>query len=355
MTIYQPMRRQILRGAAVTALGTSLGLLKAPRARASVPVVVTDPGGEWQVAAKDAFYTPYQQQTGTTLEIGTRPSLALGQIKAMVDAHNVQWDVTDLADYLMYRGGKSGLLEPIDYKGVDTTGMLKDALMPYGVGLDAYATIMSYSTKKWESGQGPKNWAEFWDVKKFPGRRAMSGIGYGPLEFALLADGVPPDKIYPIDVKRALAKMSEIRPHIYVWWTTGAQQAQLMQDGEVDLIQGWNGRLWAGISQGAPFHLEWNQGMYQWEGWVIPKGAAQADAAMKFIAFSMKPKQQAIFAEHLAYGPSNSGAFQSIPPARREILPTYAVNRKRLFRADAEWLSDHLDELTAAWTRWRAS
>ena len=355
MHAYKPTRREFFRSASLAAAAlTAPAVLRGRSAAAATPLVVTDPGGEWEAAAKAGFYTPYEQESGTKIRFGSRPSLALGQLKAMVEAGNMQWDVTELADYLMYSGGKAGLLEKIDYQGMDTSGMLKDALMPYGVAVDAYATIMAYNTKKWPAGQGPKSWADFWDVKRFPGRRAMSGIGYGPLEFALLADGVAPEAIYPLDIKRALAKMNEIKPHIYVWWTTGAQQAQLMHDDQVDLIQGWNGRLTSGIAQGAPFVLQWNQGMYQWEGWVIPKGSPHPAEGLKFIAYTMRAKQQAIFAEHIAYGPSNQDAFAFIPQQRKAILPTYAENLKGLFRGDAAWLSEHLQEITAAWTQWRA-
>jgi len=351
----QTTRREFLRTAsAAAAAAATLSAIRPRVAEAAGQLVITDPGGEWQAAAKEAFYMPYQQATGTGINFAARPSLALGQLKAMVESNNVQWDVTELADYLMFRAGKSGLLEPIKYQGVDTSGVLKDAMMQYGVGVDAYATVMAYSTKKWPAGKGPKTWADFWDVKRFPGRRAMTGIGYGPLEFALLADGVPKDKLYPLDVKRALKKMDEIKPYVSIWWTTGAQQAQLMLDGEVDLIQGWSGRLYSGITQGAPFHMEWNQGMYQWEGWVIPKGAAHAAEAQKFIDFAMQPKQQAIFAEHMPYGPSNQKAFSFIPKERRTVLPTYGPNLEKLFRADAEWLADNLDSLTASWTQWHA-
>ncbi|HVA37446.1 MAG TPA: ABC transporter substrate-binding protein [Candidatus Dormibacteraeota bacterium] len=355
MKVHQSTRREFIRGAAAAGAGAVLiAGVRPGAADAAGQLVVTDPGGEWEAAASKAYYLPFQQASGTHVTFGARASLAIGQLKAMVESHNVQWDVTDLSDYLISRAGKAGLLEPIDYSSMDTAGMLKDAMMKYGVGNDAYATIMAYSTKKWAPGKGPQSWADFWDVKRFPGRRSLSGIGYGPMEFALLADGVPKDKLYPLDVKRALNKMDEIKPHINVWWTTGAQQAQLMLDGEVDLIEGWNGRLYAGITKGAPFHMEWSQGSYEWEGWVIPKGAANAKEAQKFIGYAMNAKQQAIYASNIAYGPSNQKAFSYIPKDRAALLPTYGPNLEKLFRVDADWLADHLDELTAAWTQWRA-
>ncbi len=216
-----------------------------------------------------------------------------------------------------------------------------------------YATVMAYSTRKWPAGQGPKTWADFWDVKRFPGRRAMAGIGYGPLEFALLADGVPTDRLYPLDVERALEKMNEIKPHVTVWWTAGAQQAQLMTNEEVDLIQGWNGRLQSAIDNGAPFVIEWNQGTYQMEGWVIPRGAPNADTAVRFLNFALRPELQAEFARHLPYGPVNRKALALVPPERARQLPTYEANLGKMAVVDARWVAENADALQARWTEWK--
>lgn len=43
---------------------------------------------------------------------------------------------------------------------------------------------------------GPSNWAEFWDLENFPGKRGMHGKVNYNLEAALMADGVPMADIY---------------------------------------------------------------------------------------------------------------------------------------------------------------
>lgn len=333
-------------GALAAGLGTR-------EARAAGQLVITDPGGEWQQAAAAAYYRAFEKETGIKVLFSARPSLALGRLKAMVEARNVEWDVTILADYLMYRAGKDGLLEQLDPKAFDTANVIKSAVLPYGLGNDVYATVMAYNTKKWPAGQGPKTWADFWDVKRFPGRRAMVGIGYGPLEFALLADGVPLNQLYPLDVNRALKKMEEIKPHVTVWWTAGAQQAQLMSNDEVDLIQGWNGRFQSAIDKGAPFVIEWNQGIYQVEGWVIPKGAPNRDAAMRFLNFTLRPELQAEFAKQLPYGPVNQKALGHVPPERARQLPTFEANLSKMVAVDAQWIAEQADALQAKWTEWK--
>ena len=75
-----------------------------------------------------------------------------------------------------------------------------------------------------------------------------TGASAGALEPALMADGVPMNKVYevlsaPGGIERAIKKIKEIKPNIAVWWSSGAQHASLMKDGEVDMITGWNGRF----------------------------------------------------------------------------------------------------------------
>ena len=72
-------------------------------------------------------------------------------------------------------------------------------------------------------------------MKAFPGPRSLENSPKGNLEFALLADGVAPDKLYPLDVDRAFKKLDQIKHHIPVWWTNGAQHVQLLIDGEVSM------------------------------------------------------------------------------------------------------------------------
>lgn len=320
-------------------------------------LVVTDAGGSSEDAAARSYYDPFEKETGININYSARPNMALGQLKAMVMAEHVAWDVTILTDYFALMAAANGLLERIDYSQMDgrpMSKMLPGALSPFMVGTDVFATVFSYSTEKWPAGKGPKTWGDFWDVDRFPGRRSMSGTGYGPLEFALLADGVPQDRIYPLDVSRALRKMDEIRPYVTVWTTTAAQQHQLVVDREVDLIQGFANRLQSAIDSAAPFFIEWNQGNYNLEGWVIPKGARHLKTALRFIEFTLRPDLQAINSMQAAHGPANLDAFSRIPKSRAQILPTYPENLKKMFPVDASWVAEHVDELLTRWADWIA-
>ena len=148
-------------------------------------------------------------------------------------------------------------------------------------------------------------------MKKFPGRRALRNHPFATLEAALMADGVAPDKLYPIDVDRAFKKLEEIKPHITVWWTSGAQSAQLLNDGEVDMVMAWNGRVSALTKEGAKVAFTYNQGILQSTSLCILKDAPNLATAVKFLNEAVDPVHQANLPLHIDYGPANPKAFDT--------------------------------------------
>lgn len=71
------------------------------------------------------------------------------------------------------------------------------------------------------------------------------------LEAALLADGVPMDELYPLDLDRAFAKLDTIKDDI-VWWTKGAEPSQMLSTGEADYALAWSGRIATAKDEGSP-------------------------------------------------------------------------------------------------------
>ena len=344
-------RRRLIESGLALSMAATL-----PRAvRAAERIVLTDPGGSTQLAYVKAFYKPFEQDTGIQVVYAARPNLAMGQLKSMVLANNVEWDVTYLSDYLVEVAVQQDLLDPIDYTKIDpalVAELLPGTASPYMIGGAIFGTVYAYDTKKWPTGQGPQNWSDFWDVRRFPGRRSMVGFGYGPIEQALLADGVPKDKLYPLDLRRAFAKLDEIRPHITVWSTSSAQQHQLLVNQEVDLLQGYANRIQAALADGASYAVQWQDGSYNQEGWVIPKGAKNRAQVLRFIAFVLDANRQA--AAFTGSGPTNRLAPALMRPDDARTVPTYPENLAKLYRANAKWLAENQEELQDRWTEWRA-
>lgn len=344
-------RRRLLQGAA----GWGLTGLAAPAligpANAATTITVADPGGPYGPGFRKAFYDPFEKATGIKVVNVAREAEPTAQFKAIVETKSYTWDVCTLTLSARDILAKQGLLEPIGFELKDVPGLMPEAITPLWMGTDVYSTIFAYRKDKLGANP-PKSWADFWNTEKFPGRRALRKNPIDTLEQALLADGVPLDKLYPLDVDRAYKSLDRIKPQIAVWWTGGAQSSQLIQSGEVDMLPLWNARAQAVIDGGAPVEIVWNQGLYSIEGWGIPKGCPRADAARQFIKFCADPKAQAAYTEFLAYGPTNLDAYKSIPPERAKALPTSEANLKLMTIAREDWWSANRAAMTERFNSW---
>src|SRR5690606_8773583 len=185
-----------------------------------------------------------------------------------------------------------------------------------------------------------------------PGRRAMSNSPIDTLEQALLADGVPADQLYPLDLDRAFKSLDRIKDHVAVWWSGGAQSAHVIQSGEVDMVASWNGRMQAVSDGGAPIKIVWDQGLYAIEGWGILKGGPNVDAVRQFVAYCADAERQAAYTEMLSYGPTNRDAYDFIDVERAAILPTHPDNLKKMISQDVAWWAKNRANAVQRFNNW---
>jgi putative spermidine/putrescine transport system substrate-binding protein len=250
-----------------------------------------------------------------------------------------------------------GSLAPIDYgswKFAEPKDLASEYMTPNTVGFYTYSTVMAYNKEVYSDGKQPKSWAEFWDVGKFPGSRMLADMGSGQpnLEFALIADGVPMDKVYPIDIDRAFKSLSKIKPHVKKFWDTGALSAQMLADKEVVLGSIWNGRLQAIADKGAPVAIEWNQHMLQIQALAVFKDAKNKKEAQAFVDYSVSPKAGLGLAKELVYGPTNRKSFDMLPADLVAKLPGSPEQMKRCFLQNVEWWDKNRAKVNSTWSKW---
>lgn len=337
-------RRQFLK----TAAGGLVLAHAAPLAFAQgkQQIVVSDPGGPYTAAYRRAFYDPFEQATGIKVVNVAREAQPTAQIGAIVKSKNYIWDVTTLtlsADIPYLEA--NNLLEPIGITHADFPDLMPDAVTPHWLGVDVFATVMAYRIDKFGD-NGPKTWADFWNVEKFPGRRSLRRNPIDTLEQALMADGVPPSELYPLDVDRAFRSLEKIKKHISIWWTSGAQAMQIIQNGDVDMVATWNGRAQTAVDNGAPVRIVWNEGLYAIEGWGIPRGTPRADLARQFVRFCADARRQAEFTSDLPYGPTNTKSMAFIDPKRAAMLPSAPDNIKGMTSPSPQWWAENRQTVT---------
>lgn len=335
---------------ALTAPGLAWAQAEPPKPK---QIVVNASGGSMTNIMRKAYSDAYEKAYGIRV-IDTSP-VDFGKLRAMVESGNVEWTVTEIGGQDAVRAAEMNLLEPIDPKIVDRSAYPKELQDKYAYSSSIYSTVLGYRTDVFKNGSQPKGWAEFWDVKKFPGARSLRNHPVDNLEFALLADGVAPDKLYPIDMDRAFKKLDEIKPHITVWWTTGAQPAQLLLDKEVVLASGWNGRFFDLLKKDAPIAIEWQGGAIKQGTFGIPRGAKDAYWGQKYLAMMTDPKNQAVYANELAYPGPHPDVVKYVDKSVLPALPNTPENYAKQFLIDVKWWSDNGNAAQERWNRWMLS
>ncbi len=326
-------------------------LVRGARAASKI-VYVNSYGGVWEKSWRKAFFDPFTAQTG--IAIKTVPGVSFAKLKAEVQTHNYEWDVINLGDVEYAQAVLEGLLEKVDKTAAKTDQLPPKMVRDYCITSYSLGTNLVYRKDKFPNG-GPQSWADFWDVKKFPGPRCLFDRSFTCLAFALLADGVPKDKLYPMDIDRAFRKMDEIKPHIKTWWRDGSQSQQLIRDGEVDMIAMWSARAIDLIDDHVPVEIVWNEAEIYYANLQIPKGNPNAPAAWAFCNFVAQAKPQADFAMLLPYGPANPGARALMSEARLRQTPAWPDNEKVAFTHDAAWIAPRLAQIRERWTQWLAT
>jgi putative spermidine/putrescine transport system substrate-binding protein len=323
-------RRGLLAG--LGALGLAAAVPGAARAQARPEVVVVNWGGEAVPAFKEAFQAPFEAAGGRMVIDGGGPSN--GKMKTMVQARNVTWDICDSGVAGTGELGPAGLLEEIDYAIVDKGKVDPAFAYRYGVANYMFSTVMAWDAKKVP---GTPTVADFFDLKKYPGRRMLRRNQQGMLEMALLADGVAIESLYPLDLDRAFKKLSTIKAQC-LYWNSGAESQSLLRDGECVMGLLWNTRanLLKRDSKGQ-INYTFKDGLLQPGLWVVPKGNPAGKEAMRAIAAMQAPEGQVKLLAALGNGPANPAAAPLVPDAMKADNPSDPASVAVQAKISADW------------------
>ncbi|XBS68148.1 ABC transporter substrate-binding protein [Acerihabitans sp. KWT182] len=313
-------------------------------------------GGQNKDAQEKAFYQPFSAAGKGTIEAGEYNG-EMAKIRAMVETGQVGWDVVEVEGPELRRGCDEGLFEPLDWSKLgDKSEYVNGAATECGAGIFLWSTVLTYDAQKLK--KAPTSWADFWNVKDFPGKRALRKSAKFTLEIALLADGVKREDVYAqlatkAGVDRAFKKLDQIKPQIQ-WWESGAQPLQWLVSGDVVMTSAYNGRVAAANKEGHDFQMVWADSLYDLDNWAIVKGSKHKALAEQFIAFANLPENQKVFAENIPYGPTNKKAIGMIDPAIAKGLPTAPDNLANALPVDTQFWIEHGEELEQRFNAWAA-
>ena len=346
-------RLAILTIAALLVGATISLLVRTPQPSAGhTELVIVGFGGTYQDLQKRVLFDPFAESVNVNVR-SVAYSGEYGQLAANIRAKTNNWDVVQVESSFLLRAAQEELLESIDYDAVGDVGLLPRAKHPYGVAHIGWSTVLCWNTERIpEDSPAPASWNALWDTESYPGLRELRKTPRGNLELALLADGVPADELYPLDVERALRKLGDIKPLID-WWTSGAESQQKLL-GSATLGALWNGRVWALRRDGKPVAMSLAQQIVDYDWWVIPKGRTNANGELPtdFLRFACSPERQAEIARNYGYAPTVKEAFRFLEESQITDMPTADANLSRGVFFDAQWWAENEEQVGVRWSVW---
>lgn len=306
--------------------------------------------GTYQEGQELGWLRPFEKETGAQVRLDGPSDNA--KLRAMVEAGKVTWDVMD-TDAFLPRQHCGTILEKIDI------GDLKDSFPPgtltdCGVPAAFFALEFMYNEKSYGSNP-PTKLADFFDREKFPGKRVIFAKDptIGTLEAAVMADGVQPEQLYPLDVDRALGVYNRIRSDL-VFAQTYAQQQQIMVDNQADMAFVVSARAYSVLkSGGRQWKPVWDKVPVIWDTMVIPKGSPNKELAEELIRFASQPEQSARFAEISGAGAANTAAKPQLNELQQEVNALGDERAAIQVFINAGWWTENYTEVVEKWSKWQ--
>lgn len=344
----KPNRRDFLTSAvrAGTLLTlTGPALIPSATAQGATSITVVSFGGSYGEFIRDEWNKAFTAETGIEVVLAAGPDLA--KAKAMVQTKNIEWDVFDGAGSTVIAGARENLWEPIDTTVVDPSRFV----VPIGRN---YMPLYIYSGGvAWNPARTPKparNFQQLWDVANYPGRRGLRTRVSETMEAALIADGVDPANIYPLDVERGFRSLERIKKDVKKWFEQTTQGISLIQTNECDYTYTYANRVRVAKESGVSIDFSFDQNINAFSYFAVLRGTPRKEAAMRYLEFVTRPASQAKIAEKLSFAPVAKGAADAISDAAKRWLPSLQSPSNLLVRDD--YWADRFIELDRRFKEW---
>lgn len=300
-------------------------------------------GGDISQAFDEAYFAPVEDATGLRIDIDEPTDYA--RLQAQVESGNVSWSIVE-ADPWFVETICGTLAVEINVDRSDIDERFDGG--PCGVAANTFAFLAMYDTELFAD-DPPSTWADFFDTATYPGARAVWG-GYsvnGLVEAALLADGVAPENLYPLDLDRAYAKLATIQDDLQ-YYDTIAQQQEILQSGGPAFVHGLSTIGYIAAQEGTAFAPMWSQAVLGWDVWMIPKGA-DIEAATAIADRIATHEAQT----HMASISSMGYATLGDPPDLTELQQIWSAgnpdNIENAIVTDQTYYAENFDPFNNAW------
>lgn len=325
--------------------------LSQPDTKPQPPRLAVDIGtGAFAAAYRQTILEPFAKRTGIHAEPDTEGKRA-GDI-LLLDGATLE---------AKCNAGDLATLELAELLPDSATAKLRDdfiegGLKPCGIAAVSWSSLFVFDPRKFEKRQ-PRAIADVFDVKRYPGKRALPADGRGLFEALLAADGVPARDIYATlagdeGQKRAMKRLQSLGGNV-VWYTRQSEAIDLVRQGKAAIALTSNAHAFIDTARNGALGLIWDGNVLDVAYFAVAKGTKQADLAKQLLAYSTEPDQLAGLARQIPYGPMRRSAVamathhaitgQELAP----FLPTTPSNLKDAIRFDAKWWQENSARLAA--------
>jgi putative spermidine/putrescine transport system substrate-binding protein len=348
---FQTSRRKLLKGGVGLATLMAAPAVWTRGARADQTLTVTSWGGDYHKSVEEVFAAPFTKETGIAVTLVDNGDMA--KVKAQVQSNSVQWDVIDAPAAFATSGAAENLWEPLDMSIIKPGPVVQPAAPTY-MPLYLYSGGLLWDSKRTPDGKHPVDFAGFFDVKRFPGRRVMRSLASETMEVALVADGVPPTSLYPLDIDRAFRALDRIKPYVSKWAKTTPEQVSTVVQNEADFSYSYFNRVKSAQKAGATVDFSFEQTVNSLDYFAVPKGTRNKEAAMRFINFCLRPDRQFEWAVRGYYLPNTVAAMEQVKSSPSKAYLPDLTNGKNVI-VNADWWASNYSAVQKRYAEWMIS
>lgn len=314
-------------------------------------------GGATTRAREETVIKDFSAETGLTVK-GDFNSDMTKFFAAVDSGASIPWSFIEFptkGDFLKARD--AGYLQKLDPAVVDFKKIGEGAHDEYGVDVLRYGIVFTYNTEKFKGANVPTSITDLYDVTRFPGKRCLFKYPQfgGVLESALLSDGIAKDKLYPLDLDKAFAKLDTIKSDI-LWWSNGDDAIRLLSSGECSMGIAWSGRVYGAVNNDkAPLAIKWENSLFSQAVYAVPVGAPNAAAGQAMIAhFVSDVDGQKELVKQITYTTDIVGL--DAASYGSELAPWIVAgdNAKKAIEENASYYAQHITEVVDRFNRWVA-
>lgn len=337
------------------ALGASLAGNRRARAADSKLTFVSY-GGSYGDSLEKYILAPFRQKTGIAVSLGVNSTLA--GLKVQIASGQSEWDLVEVAGGEFIEGIKENLFEPLDFSIINSAKVPAFAKSKFGIEYALFLSGIGYDRQAIKDADAPQTWSDFWDMTRWPSMRSFSKhvSDFGTLEAALLASGVPLDKLYPLDLERAFASLKKFGKQGIVWYENNQDPVNFLAQHEGKLAYIASGRVVLANAKGANLGFVYNQMQLNGDYLVVPRGARNKEATFRLIDFIVNDdKAGADWMRATSYAIANVKAVDLLPADIADKLPTSPKMAGKYFQKDFAWWGDHFKQATLRFQEFLAS